>query len=156
VLHFGRSRLSSCGVWSIPWLGLWYNITFDAVTDNTVVGSLQYISSAGGHGISASRSVYLEIWACVFISLDAATTNIAILVRQKRDDAKDDDDDDNAPTQTSRPGGDGAAVEEESSSDNLSQLSDYGGDSLAMTNNFFPNLSITNRLKYYTFFLSID
>jgi hypothetical protein len=120
---------------------------------NIIVGTLMflsycfgvsYISSAGGHGISASGSLYLEIWACVFISLDVATTNIAIFVRRKRDDAKDDDDD-NAPNQSPGPGGDRAPVEEESSADNLSQMSDYGGDSLAMTNNFFSNLSITNR-----------
>jgi hypothetical protein len=148
---FGQYLGLVCGTISLLMLLLTKRLS---AVFNIIVGTLMflsycfgvsYISSAGGHGISASGSVYLEIWACVFISLDVATTNIAILVRRKRGDAKDDDDDGNAPTQSSRPGGDGAAVEEESLADNLSQMSDYGGDSLAMTNNFFPNLSITNR-----------
>jgi hypothetical protein len=40
------------------------------------------IAYGSGHGTSAG-DVFLEVWACVFLSLDIATTNIALRVRMK-------------------------------------------------------------------------
>ena len=101
---FGQYLGLVCGVISL----LMIFITRLSVVFNIIVGTLMllsygfgvtYISSSGGHGVSANGSVYLEIWACVFLALDVATTNIAILVRRKRDDddddVKDDDDENN-------------------------------------------------------------
>lgn len=40
------------------------------------------IAYGSGHGTSAG-DVFIEVWACVFLSLDILTTNIAIVVRTR-------------------------------------------------------------------------
>lgn len=40
------------------------------------------IAYGTGHG-SQAGSVYLEVWACVFLSLDIATTNLVLLIRER-------------------------------------------------------------------------
>jgi hypothetical protein len=105
------------------------------------VGFLTYGS---GHGVAAG-SVYLESWAGLFLTLDVATTNIVLLLRQRQSETdQNDDDHDHDPLEGDGMDGNvgvvlaardegGLVVEEEEKTLEAAELQQLGanGDSMA-------------------------
>ena len=98
--------------------------------------AVSLISYGTGHGKRAG-DVYLEVWACVFLSIDVLTSSIVIFVRTRRQNAANGNDTSKDETE------DDAAKENEikdSEQQNMEQPVKRDDDRLSMSDDVLANI----------------